>query len=56
MAERRVGEMLKGMGIKPGHPKANADTLSGLGIQHHQSSRWQKLENRNAKTLFKQLF
>ena len=42
-AERRAGEMLAAMELRPGRPTSNTDTLSALGIQQHQSSRWQKL-------------
>jgi len=48
--------MLKGMGIKPGRPKDNSPTLVPLDISKNQSSRWQKLENRNARTHSKRLF
>ncbi|MBA7682493.1 hypothetical protein ES703_90843 [subsurface metagenome] len=46
-AERRAGEMLGEMGIKPGNPQLSHDaiierpTLSALGINLSQSHRWQ---------------
>jgi len=41
-AERLAGSMLAGMEKAKNH-KSSADTLSGLGISHKQSSRWQKV-------------
>lgn len=47
-AERRAGEMLAEVGVKPGNPQLSNDTTIGprlaeLGISRDQSSRWQKL-------------
>ncbi len=36
MAERRAGEMIKEMGIKPGRPKDNSTTLVPLDINPRQ--------------------
>lgn len=41
-AERKAGQMLAKMNLKPG-PKGDADTLSAIGIAQHQSSRWQRV-------------
>lgn len=41
-AERRAGELLGEMKQDGILSQGKADTLSGLGIQHHESSRWQK--------------
>ncbi len=38
-AERKAGSLLQDMGTRHGR----VDTLSGLGIEHHQSSRWQRI-------------
>ena len=47
-AERRAGEMLAEIGVKPGNPQLSHDRTIGpkldeLGITRNQSSRWQKL-------------
>ena len=44
-AERRAGQMLADMGIKPGNPQLSNDTtiaptLAEIGISKDQSSRW----------------
>jgi len=41
-AERRAGELLTGMAKKPNQHGA-APTLGGAGINHNQSSRWQRI-------------
>lgn len=42
-AERRAGELLAEMDLKPGRPAANALTLSSLGVDDNQSTRWQQM-------------
>lgn len=41
-AERRAGELLTEMPKNPGG-RSTADTLSAVGIAHHESSRWQRI-------------
>jgi N6-adenosine-specific RNA methylase IME4 len=41
-AERRAGELLANLDLRTG-PKPVADTLSGMGVAAHQSSRWQAI-------------
>lgn len=41
-AERKCGELLAAMPKNPGG-RSTADTLSEVGVAHHQSSRWQRL-------------
>jgi hypothetical protein len=43
-AERRAGELLAEMELKPGRPKAgNTATLAALEIDEHDSRRWQQI-------------
>lgn len=41
-AERKAGEVLAQMPKNPGG-RATSDTLSEVGVEHHQSSRWQRV-------------
>jgi N6-adenosine-specific RNA methylase IME4 len=41
-AERRIGELLAEMPKNPGG-RSTTDTMSAVGVAHHESSRWQKL-------------
>lgn len=44
-AERKAGQLLQSMEIKPGRPEklSTATTISDLGISRDQSSKWQQL-------------
>lgn len=41
-AERKAGELLAEMPKNPGG-RSTSDTLSQVGVQRHQSSRWQRI-------------
>lgn len=52
-AERKAGEILRGMADAGSLGKGKSDTLSHLGIHRHQSSRWQRIA-KVPETVFKE--